>query len=104
MDRDGHEFLVDVDREYIRDKFNLFGIREKFIDELNIPKENMSEKQFSLYIKHLYKASAPTPENAQDEKYLQFTQDAVDVYGLIHNRYVKTAAGKFHFIFVYFSL
>ena len=44
MEREGHEFLVEVDREYIRDKFNIFGIREKFIDELNIPKENRSEK------------------------------------------------------------
>ncbi len=44
MDREGHEFLVEVDREFIRDKFNLYGLREKFIEELNIPKENMGEK------------------------------------------------------------
>jgi len=56
MDRDGHEFLIDVDREFFRDKFNFYGLREKFIEELNIPKENMTEKQFSMYIKHLYKS------------------------------------------------
>ena len=98
MDRDGHEFLVDVDREFIRDKFNYHGLREKFIDELNISPENMSERQFQIYIKHLYKAAAPTQENLQDEKYLQFIQDAVDVYGLIHNRYVRTDEGKFLFL------
>ena len=44
MDREGHEFLVEVDREFIKDKFNIYGIREKFYEELNIPKENMNEK------------------------------------------------------------
>lgn len=63
MDRDGHEFMVEVDREFIRDKFNYHGLREKFIDELNISEDNMSERQFQIYIKHLYKAAAPTQEN-----------------------------------------
>ena len=70
LDREGHEFLVEVDRTYIRDKFNIYGLREKFMDELNIPEENLSEKQFMMYVKHLVKSAAPTKENLQDEKYL----------------------------------
>jgi hypothetical protein len=35
-DREGHEFLIDVDRSYIRDSFNHFGLKEKFFEELNI--------------------------------------------------------------------
>jgi hypothetical protein len=44
LDRDGHEFLVQVDREYIKDKFNHFGLRQKFLEDLSIAPENLSEK------------------------------------------------------------
>jgi hypothetical protein len=64
--------LVEIDRKFLMDKFNLFGIREKFIEDQNIPAENISECHFKMYIKHLYKAKAPTPENLKDENYLQF--------------------------------
>jgi len=35
-DREGHEFLIDVDRSYIRNKLNHYGVKEKFFEELNI--------------------------------------------------------------------
>jgi hypothetical protein len=44
LNREGHEFLVAVDREYIIDKFNHYGLREKFMKELNTSQENLSEK------------------------------------------------------------
>jgi len=28
LDRDGHEFLCEVDRSYLRDKFNIIGLKE----------------------------------------------------------------------------
>jgi len=31
LDRDGHEYLVDIDRAFIKDKTNLYGLREKLI-------------------------------------------------------------------------
>lgn len=39
LDRDGHEFLVAVDRSFIRDESNLVGLAEKMADDLNMPKE-----------------------------------------------------------------
>jgi hypothetical protein len=45
-------------------------------------------------MKHLYKSAAPTAEHMVDEKYLQFIQDAVDLYGLLHSRYILTTDGK----------
>jgi casein kinase II subunit beta len=53
-------------------------------------------------MKHLYKAAAPTAEHLIDEKYLQFIQDAVDLYGLIHSRFIKTTDGKSAFNFNFF--
>ena len=52
-----------------------------------------------MYIKHLYKSAMPSKENLSDEKYFMFLQDIVDVYGLIHNRYIRTPEGKF----IYFN-
>jgi hypothetical protein len=72
VDREGHEFLVEVDRRFIKDKSNWEGLREKFIEDLNIPRENLSLSQFKLYIDHLHKSAAPTQEHLQDERYLQF--------------------------------
>ncbi len=37
-DLEGHEFFVEVDLDYIRDSFNLYGIRER------IPKYNEAMK------------------------------------------------------------
>jgi hypothetical protein len=70
LEREGHDFLIDVDREYIRDAFNHTGLMEKFMSDLNLSEDNMSKTQFKLYLKHLYKSSAPTQENLEDEKYL----------------------------------
>ena len=39
LDRDGHEFLVAVDRNFIRDESNLIGFADKLSEDLNIPKE-----------------------------------------------------------------
>lgn len=63
LDREGHEFLVEVDREFIKDKFNLIGIREKFIKELNLTEETCSEQEFNFLLKHLFKSSAPSKES-----------------------------------------
>ena len=53
-----------------------------------------------MYIKHLYKAKAPSPTDLVDEKYIKFIQDVVDVYGLIHARYLRSPEGKFPLIFL----
>ena len=39
LDREGHEFLVAVDRSFIRDESNLVGLAEKMAEDLNMPKE-----------------------------------------------------------------
>jgi hypothetical protein len=70
LEREGHEYLVDIDRSYIKDYKNHYGLKEKLISELNLKSSEMSEKQFKFYIRHLYKSGAPTKEDLVDEKYL----------------------------------
>ena len=43
LERDGHEFMIDVDREYIRDQFNHVGLMDKFMGDLNLSSETMSK-------------------------------------------------------------
>ena len=35
-------------------------------------------------------AKAPTQDELMDEKYIKFIQDVVDVYGIIHARYIRS--------------
>ena len=35
VQQDGHEFLVEVDRAFIKDKLNLIGIREQLCRDLD---------------------------------------------------------------------
>lgn len=61
LERDGHEFLVPVPRSFIKDKFNLQGLKEKFMKDLNHKDDRNMDAKFNQYIKHLYKSSAPSP-------------------------------------------
>jgi len=45
-EREGHDFLVQIERSFSRDKFNLIGLYRRFLDELNVKEESLSEKQF----------------------------------------------------------
>ena len=36
---------------------------------------------------------APTEEDLTDEHFLELNQDASDLYGLIHSRYINTPRG-----------
>ena len=95
LDREGNEYLAEVDRAFFKDSQNLVGIKEQFQQSLG-PNDQISDNQFQQYVRHLYKAQAPNPESLQDDKYLQFIQDVMDVYGLIHRRYICTPNGKSH--------
>lgn len=44
LDQEGHEFLVDIDRSFLKDKFNLIGLSQKLKEELNLKEEDMDEK------------------------------------------------------------
>ena len=49
-EREGHEFLVPIDRGFLKDKLNLIGIKEKFIDEMSLPNDKSGEKQFNTLL------------------------------------------------------
>lgn len=79
---EGHEFLVDIDEEYIRDQFNLYGL------QANFPKD-----KFKTCVKMILSPVAPNEEDLSDEHFLELNQEASDLYGLIHCRYIQTPKG-----------
>lgn len=75
--QEGHEFLCEIDRSYIEDNFNLYGLRDEipaFRQCLSIILDNADH---SLDLK--------------TETSLE--QHAMDLYGLIHARYILTKRG-----------
>ena len=79
-DLEGHEFFVEVDAEYIRDSFNLYGLRERF----PIFKDSMQM---------ILSKESPDSEDLNDQTFLECYQSAMDLYGLIHARFVLSPRG-----------
>ena len=52
-DLEGHEFFVEIDAEYIKDAFNLYGLKEK------IPKYNEG-------VKMILSSTSPDSEDLND--------------------------------------
>ena len=74
--------MVEVDEEYIRDPFNLYGLQQ--LDAKN---------KFKACLKMILASKAPNEDDLTDEAFMECNQDASDLYGLIHSRYINTAAG-----------
>ena len=79
---EGHEFLVEIDEDFIRDQFNLYGLQVSF------PKD-----KFKTCLKMILSPLAPNEEDLADEHFMELNQEASDLYGLIHNRYIQTPRG-----------
>jgi hypothetical protein len=72
----GHEMFCEVERSYIEDGFNLYGLRacvSNFSDCLDLILDRFG------------------PDDDSDDS--QLTQSACSLYGLIHARYILTAHG-----------
>lgn len=72
----GHEMFCEVERSYIEDGFNLYGLRacvSNFSDCLDLILDRIG------------------PDDDSDDSHL--TQSACTLYGLIHARYIITAHG-----------
>jgi len=77
---EGHEFFAEIDEDYIRDNFNLYGLRNQV-------------NHYHLALEMILSAEAPEDEDLQDEKFIEIYQDATDLYGLIHARFILSPRG-----------
>lgn len=76
----GHEFFAEVDEEYIRDSFNLYGLRNQV-------------RFYDAAWEMILMSEAPDEDDLQDADFLDIYRDATDLYGLIHARYIISPRG-----------
>eukprot|EP01017_Pseudomicrothorax_dubius_P012327 TRINITY_DN149_c0_g1_i1.p1 TRINITY_DN149_c0_g1~~TRINITY_DN149_c0_g1_i1.p1 ORF type:complete len:257 (+),score=70.55 TRINITY_DN149_c0_g1_i1:91-861(+) len=74
-----HQFFCEVDEEYIKDTFNLYGLKPKFIHY---------DEAYEMILNE-----APEEEDLEDEHFLELYQEATDLYGLIHARFIQSPKG-----------
>lgn len=79
---EGHEYMIEVDDEYIKDHFNLYGLQS-----------NLGKEKFKQCIKMIISPQSPNEEDLADEQFLELNQEASDLYGLIHARYISSPIG-----------
>lgn len=77
---EGHEFLAEAEEDFIRDNFNLYGLRPK------IP-------HYREALEMILSPETPDEEDLQDEAFLELYQNASDLYGLIHSRFILSPRG-----------
>ena len=75
---DGHEFLCEVDTEFIQDSFNLYGLKDK-----------MGNTKFKHALKTILDHYDTTASDSDDPDF----NHARELYGLIHQRFILTRRG-----------
>ena len=71
---------MEVEIDYIKDTFNLYGLKER------IPR-------FNEAMKMILSSDSPDSEDLNDQSFLEVYQSAMDLYGLIHARYIISPRG-----------
>ena len=95
---EGHEFLLQIDPEYIRDGFNMHGLLKQInmywaLNGSASSSSIMSKDRFRKCINMILSPIAPNSEDLADEGFLELNQEASELYGVIHSRYVYTPRG-----------
>lgn len=76
---EGHDCFAEVDEEYIRDTFNLFGLKSAV---------NNFDSAMDMIL-----GDAPDEDEVVEQSFVEVYRDAVDLYGLIHARYIISPRG-----------
>eukprot|EP00419_Tripos_fusus_P013554 CAMPEP_0172733306 /NCGR_PEP_ID=MMETSP1074-20121228/106762_1 /TAXON_ID=2916 /ORGANISM="Ceratium fusus, Strain PA161109" /LENGTH=251 /DNA_ID=CAMNT_0013561807 /DNA_START=42 /DNA_END=797 /DNA_ORIENTATION=+ len=76
----GHELFAEVEEEYVRDNFNLYGLRGRFAF-------------YDHALEMILSTEAPDEDDLADTEFLEIYRDATDLYGLIHARYIVSPRG-----------
>ena len=77
---DGHDYFVEVDEDFITDSFNLFGLKAL------IPR-------YDEALEMILSPDTPESEDLKNQNFLDLYQLSMDLYGLIHARFILTQKG-----------
>lgn len=76
----GHEIFCEVDEEYVRDNFNLYGLRSKF-------------QFYDHSLEMILSYDVPDEDDLNDPDFLEIYSEATDLYGIIHSRFIISPRG-----------
>ena len=76
----GNDFLLEIDEEFIRDNFNLYGLRPLF-------------QFYDQALEMVLDPESPDEEDLQDHDFIEVNKDASELYGLIHARFIMSPRG-----------
>ena len=79
---EGNSFFCEIDEDYIRDAFNLYGIKRK-----------LETTRLQECLELILSPTNPLENELQEEEYLEINQEASEVYGVIHSRFILTPRG-----------
>jgi len=77
---DEHDFLVEIDEEYVRDNFNLYGLKARV-------------ENYDRALRMILSSTQPDADDFRDVEFRKVYRDAKDLYGLIHSRYIMSPRG-----------
>ena len=72
-----HQFYCKVDKDYIQDQFNLYGLKRLF-------------NNYNEALNMILDPESPEEDDHNDPKFMSIYQEAMDLYGLIHARFIVT--------------
>jgi casein kinase II subunit beta len=76
----GNEFFLEIDDDYIRDNFNLYGLRPLF-------------QYYDHALELILDPEGPDEEDLQDRDYIEMNRESAELYGLIHARFILSPRG-----------
>lgn len=76
----GNEFLLEVEEDFIRDNFNLYGLRPMF-------------PFYDHALEMILDPEGPDEGDLGDREYMEVYRDAGELYGLIHQRFAASPRG-----------
>jgi len=79
---EGNEFLIEVEEEYIKNKFNLFNIGK-----------GLTPQKINEVLSLILSPYIPNEQEMHENAFMQLNQLACDIYGQIHCRYILTPRG-----------
>ena len=76
----GNEYLLEIDEEFVRDNFNLYGLRPLF-------------HYYDHALEMILDPDCPDEDDLQDRDYTEIYKDAAELYGMIHQRFALSPRG-----------
>lgn len=66
-----HQFYCKVDEDFIRDPFNLYGLKKQFMN-------------YEEALEMITELDAPQEDDHDNPNFMSIYQEAIDLYGLVH--------------------